>query len=119
MQYRVWIEMYLGGIHPSLDTPPTSSMYNRAGGGSMKRKTGHTSEVVSAIGDLTSALSPRLIPSSSGNTTVNSPAKIIDNRTKCYKQLSDLKSLFENNVLSKEEDNAERSVILGVLKKLV
>ena len=119
MQYHVWAEMYLGGVHPSLNTAPTSTMFNRAGGGgSVKRKRGHTgtSEVVSAIGDLTSALSPRLIPSSSGSTTVSSPAKTIDN---CYKQLADLKSLFENNVLSKDEFDAERSVILGVLKKLV
>lgn len=87
MQYRVWKEMYLGGIHPSLDTPPTTSMFTRAGGGSVKRKTCHTSsEVVSAINDLTAALSPI---SSSGSTTVSSPAKIIDNCTKCYRQLAD------------------------------
>ena len=117
MQYRVWAEMYLGGVHPSLDTPPTSTMFNRAGGGgSVKRKVGQ--EVVSAISDLTSALTPKLIPSSSGSST-SSPAKMIDNRTKCYKQLADLKNLFENSVLSKEEYDAERSVILGVLKKLV
>ena len=122
MQYRVWEEMYLGGAHPSLDTAPSSTMFNRAGGGgSVKRKTGHTgtSEIVSAIGDLTSTLSPRFIPSSSGSTTVSSPAKMIDNRTKCYKQLVDLKSLFENNMLSKDEFDAERSVILRVLKKLM
>ena len=116
MQYRVWAEMYLGGVHPSLDTPPTSTMFNRAGGGgSVKRKVGQ--EVISAISDLTSALTPKLIPSSSGSST-SSPAKIIDNRTKYCKQLADLKNLFENSVLSKEYD-AERSVILGVLKKLV
>ena len=119
MQYRVWAEMYLGGVHPSLNNPPTSTMFNRAGGGvSVKRKTGQTSEVVSAISDLTSALTPKLIPSGSCSST-SSPAKMIDNRSKCYKQLADLKSLFENNVLSKEEYDTERSVILGVLKKLV
>ena len=119
MQYRVWTEMYLGGVHPTLDTPPTTSMFNRAGGGSARRSTGHTGEVVSAINDLTSALSPRVVSPSSGSTTRNSPARMIDNRTKCYKQLADLKSLFENNVLSEEEYDTERSVILGVLKKLV
>ena len=80
MQYRVWAEMYLGGVHPSLDSAPTSTMFNPAGGGggSVKRRMGHTgaSEVVSTIGDLTCALSrsPRLIPSSSGSTSVSSPA---------------------------------------------
>ena len=80
MQYRVWAEVYLGGVHPSLDSAPTSTMFNPAGGGggSVKRRMGHTgaSEVVSTIGDLTCALSrsPRLIPSSSGSTSVSSPA---------------------------------------------
>lgn len=122
MQYRVWTEMHLGGVHPSFDTPPTSSMFVRAGGGSVKKKTGQASnvgEVVSAIGELTSALSPRLVPPSVGTTAGNSPAKVIDNRTKCYKQLSDLKSLFESGILSEEEYSAERCVILGMLKKLV
>ena len=44
---------------------------------------------------------------------------MIDNCSKCYKELADLKSLFENNALSEEEYDSERSVILGVLKKLV
>ena len=30
----------------------------------------------------------------------NSPAKIIDSRSKCYRQLGELKSLFESGVLS-------------------
>ena len=108
MQYCVWAEMYLGGVHPSLDTAPTSTMFNRAGGdGSVKRKTGYTSEVVTAISNPTLALSSRLIPSSSGSSTVSSPAKMIDNCTNCYKQLADLQSLFKNSVLSKEEYDAE------------
>ena len=27
MQYRLWAEMYHGGVHPGLDTPPTMSMF--------------------------------------------------------------------------------------------
>ena len=89
--------MYLGGVHPSLDTPPTSTMFNRAGGGgSVKRKVGQ--EVISAISDLTSALTPKLIPSSSGSST-SSPAKMIDNRTKCYKQLADLKNFIDLKIV--------------------
>ena len=111
--------MNLGGMHPSLDTPPTSSMFIRAGGGFTKKKTGQASnvgEVVSAIGELTSssALSPRLVPPSMGSTAGNSPAKVIDNRTK---QCNDLKSLLESGVLSEEKYSAERSVILGMLKR--
>ena len=66
MQCRVWAEMYIGGVHTSLDNPPTSTMFNRAGGGgSAKRRTGQTADVVSAISSLTSALTPKVTPSSS------------------------------------------------------
>lgn len=119
MQYRVWSEMHIGGVHSSLDNPPNSTMFHRAGSGGPRKKN-HTSEIASAIGSLTNALSPKLVTPSSGSTSGSacSPAKLIDNRGKCYKQLSELKSLFESGVLT-EEYTSERSVILGMLKKLV
>ena len=33
MQYRVWSEMVVGGVHSSTDDALTSSMFVRAGGG--------------------------------------------------------------------------------------
>ena len=33
MQLRIWAEMHNGGLHPSLEEPPTSSMFVRAGSG--------------------------------------------------------------------------------------
>ena len=75
MQYPVWAVMYIGGVHPSLDNPPTSTVFNRAGGGgSAKRRTDQTADV-SAISSLTSALTPKVTPSSSHSST-GSPAKI-------------------------------------------
>ena len=66
------------------------------------------------------ALLPKpLVPPSLGSTSRSSPAKVIDNPGKCYKQLSDLKNLFESGILTEEEYTSERSVILGMLKKLV
>ena len=38
MQYRVWSEMYIGGVHSSLDEPPTTTMFLRAGGVQLKKK---------------------------------------------------------------------------------
>ena len=40
MQLRIWSEMNVGGLHYSLDDPPNTSMFIRAGGsnsGSTKR----------------------------------------------------------------------------------
>lgn len=97
MQYRVWAEMVIGGVHTSIDCAPTTTMFIRAGGG-VKKKTDH-SAIVGSVG--------------------SSPAKVIDSRSKCYKQLSDLKNLLESRVLSEQEYNGEKATIMGMLKKLV
>lgn len=87
-----------------------------------QKKTGHTSnigEVVSqAITQLTSALSPKTTLPSAGSTA-GSSAKVIENQSKCYKQLSDLKNLHESGVLSEEEYRTERSIMVEMLKRLV
>lgn len=120
MQYRIWAEMRVGGYHPSIDEPPTTTMFTRAGGATPKRKT--TADVVSqAIGQLSSALSPRIVPlpSTIGNASSSqSPAKVIDNRSKCYRQLGELKNLKQSGLLSEEEYIVEREAIMNTLKTL-
>lgn len=99
MQYRVWAEMSVGGVHISTETPPTT--FVRAGGNCSKKKTDASSL------------------NSKPTSSTGSPAKVIDNRSKCYKQLSDLKNLHESNILSEEEYSAEKNTILDMLKRLV
>ena len=103
MQYRIWAELLSGGIYNSTTEAPTNStMILRAGtGGAQKRK--------SQIGATTQATS-----SSCGT----SPARLIDNRSKCYKQLADLNSLKQSGLLSDAEYASEREAVMGVLKKL-
>ena len=38
MQYRVWAEMSVGGVHISTETPPTTTMFVRAGGNCSKKR---------------------------------------------------------------------------------
>lgn len=113
MQYRIWAEMVAGGVHCSCDDHPNTSMFLRAGGVGTKKK-GHTTTTVisDAITQLTTALSPKPVPTSSGR----SPAKLIENRSKCYKQLTELKNLVQIGVLSEEECDAERNAIIDILK---
>lgn len=47
---------------------------------------------------------------------VNSPAKIIDGRAKCYRQLSELKNLMESGLQPSEEYQCERDAIMNALK---
>ena len=70
MRLRIWAEMKVGGLHTSLAEPPTTTMFHRAGGSGGKRRDAE-SPVIKAF------------------TDAANPAKVIENRKKLYKQLSD------------------------------
>ena len=82
MQLCIWAEMKAVGQHMSLDTPPATSMFSRAGGGATKKS---EPSLVAKTATMTSA-------SNSGSVS-GSPAKRIENRAKLYKQLAELKNL--------------------------
>ena len=119
MQYRIWAEMHVGGYHSSSDDPPTTTMFARAGGATPRRKT--TADAVSqVISQLSSTLSPKLIspaPSTNSNSSP-SPAKVIENCSKCYRQLGELKNLKQSGLLSEDECQIEREAIMNTLKDL-
>lgn len=48
----------------------------------------------------------------------DSPAKVIESRSKCYRQLAELKNLMESGLLSEEEYTSERQAIMDTLHKL-
>ena len=120
MQYRIWSEMIVGGLHKSTDTAdtaPTNPLFLRAGGSYPKKKTATSSDTLTqAMADILSALKPGCTPTA--NPVVNSPAKIIDGRSKCYRQLSELKNLVESGLLTDKEYRLEQDVIMNTLKKL-
>lgn len=119
MQYRIWSEMVVGGVHTSLDTAPTNPLFLRAGGAYPKKSPSATEALTKAVVDIASALTPRSVPTTTSQAhVVNSPAKVIDGRSKCYRQLSDLKNLMESGLLSNEEYQREREAIMNTLKKL-
>ena len=107
MQYRIW---YNGGVHSSLGEPPTTSMFIHAGSGNKTSQNSSNNHKPL----------PRLLqhcqlmyitPNSSyagcGSVPGTSPVKLIDNRFKCYQQLSDLNALKQSGLLSDEEFSAE------------
>ena len=111
MQFRIWAEMIVGGVHISQDEPPSTTMFNHSGSVNVKKRA--APDVVTQFVDrLAITLSP--ISVSSGS----SPAKVIENRSKCYKQLSELKNLNDSGVLSDEEYISEKESIMQSLKSL-
>ena len=122
MQYRIWGEMIIGGLYLSKTKAPNTSMFSRAGGKEPKKK----SEVVEALDEVAKHLSSGfagVVPSgkhastSTSYSVVASPAKSIDNWSKCYKQLGDLSELRSSGVLT-EEYLHEKEAIMITLKKL-
>lgn len=47
MQFRIWAEMIVGGVHISQDDPPSTTMFNRSGSVNVKKKT--SSDVVTQV----------------------------------------------------------------------
>ena len=90
-----------GGYHKyGLAKAPDSTMFKRAGGGDTQPKKStqdNMVETVTAVAkQLSTALSPPASTVSAGSGT--SPAREINSRSKCYKQLVDLKNLKVNGI---------------------
>ena len=119
MQYRIWAEMKKSGVHYSTSEPPITSMFTHAGtGGSTSESTKKiTPDVSVALNQIASALSPKPA-SKSATVQSSSPAKLIENRTKCFKQLAELKHLKYTEILSEEEYRKEREAVMKTLKVL-
>ena len=98
MQLRIWAEMIVTGLYENTDSPPTTSMFVRAGGA-------------------TSAKKRNELPAPSGSA-IASPTKVIDGRSKLYKQLTELQSLKASGVLSEDEYVKDKGSIMSLLKEL-
>ena len=124
MQIRIWSEMVAGGLHSSFDDPPESSMFTKAGRSSSGAKKGGASAVgiadalTKAAVAITSVISPKPPASSQPLHVGSSPAKQIESRSKCYKQLHDLNALKVSGIISNEEYEEEKTAIMDVLKNL-
>ena len=106
IQYRIWAELLIGGVYRSTSEVPTHfTMFIRAGTGGAQKRKGNVVASVQAASTSTASLG-------------TSPAKLIDNRSKCYKQLADLSSLKQSGLLSETEYASEREAIMSMLKKL-
>ena len=83
------------------------------------RKKDLSTPVTQALADaattIASALSPRVPPAHSSTGT--SPARAIDQRSKLYKQLGELRNLHGSGILT-EEYATEKECILGLLHQL-
>ena len=117
MQLRIWSEMIVGEVHSSLDEPPNTSMFIRAGNTATTKKKDHCG-TAHALTEVATAIASALSPAPPSCGRGSSPAKLIEGRSKCYKQLSELKNLNLNGILSNEEYRTEKEAIMAILNTL-
>ena len=113
MQFQIWAESIHGGVHESRNEPPATSMFGCAGGTSTSSK----KSMSAAICQLASALTPKSA-STVTCSVIGTAGSIIDNQSKCYKQLGELKHLYETNILSQVECTMEREAVMSTIKGL-
>jgi hypothetical protein len=80
-----------------------------------------TQAAIQVSSAIVAAFTPQSVAVSSGPTSTSqtgiSPAKIIDNRSKCYRQLTDLQNLRSQGLLSDEDYSREKDSIMGIATK--
>ena len=116
MQYRIWAEMILSELHISSEEAPNTSMFIRAGGSTPKRRSNDIADALTRVADKISGV---LSPSSSPKAVVSlSPARVIENRSKCYKQLAELNNLKCTGVISASEYDIEKNSVMQTFQGL-
>ena len=104
--------MLNSGLYSSKTDATSTFMFSRAGGNEPKKR---KSDVVEALGEVAKQMTVAFsgTSSSTSHSTVGlSPGRKIENRSKCYKQLNDLKNLRKDGILSEEEYQSEKEAIM-------
>ena len=137
--------MIQNGIHTSKDSPPQVPMITGGIPGNKKKKAPEESgkntveqtiistataiaKVLNSPSQITQSphiqqtVGPQVSPSQNqpcpDRTIGLSPGRAVEIRGKCFQQLATLKKLFEDDVLTEQELQEQKSDILGTLRKL-
>ena len=110
MQIRIWAELIFSRLYASLNDPPhNNSMFERAGSGGKASKADRkeTENVTKVVTEAASAIT---------SPPNHSPAKLIESRSKLYKQLTELQNL--KSIMSEDEYKNEKETIMNLLHQL-
>lgn len=132
-QYYLWARMIVTGMHSSKDTPPQVPMITGTSS-SRKGKSVEKETVISTAASIVKAVAnvsnTQIVhsPNSSCQSVSPvhrqlppmgvSPGRAVEIRGKSLTQLSTIKQLYEENVLTEEEYEEQKKIILSGLRKL-
>lgn len=113
MQYRIWGELIVGGQHVSMEEATTPCLIEL-----VVEIKDIQSPVAQALTEAATVLTSALTPKLPAARSRSSPAKLIENRSSLYKQLSELQALKGAGILTEEEDTGEKAAIMDMLRQL-
>ena len=81
MQYQIWSEVYVNGMHTDLDNPPSSSLFKRAGSDTPSTKLKQSDSTSPEMVQCACQVSPVIIAAFTQKsiTSGSSPARVIEN----------------------------------------
>lgn len=116
-QYKLWAEMLVIGTHHSFSEPPSSSMFDS----DKKRSSCSNADVntmVTAMNTLSQALVLKEVSVHENKDSLSSPMKKAQLRGTYMKQLNELRQLYDNQILSKDEYEEQRLELIVLLREL-
>ena len=132
-QYRLWARMIICGTHDDLDTPPQVPMIVGAPLPKRPKQESLTSALVDAATAFANVISPTSCSSNAESSTEPStpkipgrgisrtgvsPGRVADVRMKNLEQLRFMQNLLDDGILSTEEFDEQKQLILNTLRKL-
>ena len=116
-QLRLWARMITAKTHDDFDNPPRVPMIT--GVDKCKRRESLSDVLADAAIAVTKVFSPKSVNENSGPLSTFSPSKKIDLRLKNLEQLRQLQRLQEEGILTQEEFQSQKKIVLGSLNNLV
>ena len=125
-QYKLWAEMLASGVHTDSDEPPAASMFPRTTKrpkGTQLESSNSNDAVVSGMMNMMNtfchAVTTKQVGSDKLRTSGSaSPMKKAELRTTYMKQLSDLRKLYDDDILSTDEYEEQRLDIVTLMREL-
>ena len=109
--------MISSNLHDSLEDPPNIPIFQASTPKRQKTSDSITSAINGAAVNLANVLKGD-VTSSSEQAILSSTEKVVDLRRKIFEQLQFIKNLYDNDVLSKEEFEEQKSTILNGIRML-
>lgn len=122
-QLKLWAEMLAVGSHEDLDTPPSASMFAPPSSVASKSKSNRSDSsvndsIITGMMAVVNSLCQSVTKQQTEQKTVLSPVKRAELRSTYMRQLTDLRKLFDDGIINRDEYEEQRCEIVQSMRGL-